>query len=128
MEIYLPRLDGQLREVNVGGSWVAQLVKPPSPDFCSGHDLEVREIKPRVGLCADSVELLGILSLPLSLSLPPLMLSLSLCLSKSINKLKKKRERGQCKLGRIPKGCLLLQLRILDFYGGLMYWLKDRLH
>ena len=25
-------------------------------DFCSGHDLVVREFEPRVGLCADSSE------------------------------------------------------------------------
>ena len=27
-----------------------------APDFSSGHDLTVREFKPRVGLCADSSE------------------------------------------------------------------------
>ena len=35
------------------GAWVAQSVKC---DFGSGHDLAVREFKPRVGLCADSSE------------------------------------------------------------------------
>ena len=37
-----------------GGAWMAQKVKHPTPDLSSGRDLEVREIEPRVGLCADS--------------------------------------------------------------------------
>ena len=48
---------------------MAQLVKCPALDFGSGHDFMVRGIEPRVGLCADRAELLGILS-P-SLSAPP---------------------------------------------------------
>ena len=72
--------------------------------FGSGHDLVVREIRPHVGLCADSVEpawdsLSLCLSVSLSLSLsPPLSLPLSclsslcasLSLSLSQNKIKTK--------------------------------------
>ena len=51
-------------------------------DFGSGHDLTVHEFKPHVGLWADSVEAAGN-SLSPSLSAPsPLMLTLSLSLSK----------------------------------------------
>ena len=39
-----------------GGAQVAQLVKLPTLDFGSGHDLTVHEFEPRIGLCADSVE------------------------------------------------------------------------
>ena len=38
------------------GAWVVQLVERPTLDFSSGHDLTVREIKPCMGLCADTVE------------------------------------------------------------------------
>ena len=63
------------------GAWVAQLVERPTLDG-SGHDLTVREFKPRVGLCADMRSLLGILSLSPSLCPFPLILSLSLKISK----------------------------------------------
>ena len=59
---------------------MAQSVKHPTLDFSSSHDLLVCEIKPYVGLCANSVE-----SAWDSLSLSP---SLSL----KINKHLKKRE------------------------------------
>ena len=60
------------------GTWVAWSVKPPTPDFGSGHDLMVREFKPCVGLWADGVELAWDPLSP-SLSAPPLLdLSLSL--------------------------------------------------
>ena len=68
------------------GTWVAQLVKRPTLDIGSCHDLTVCEIEPRIGLCTDSIGF----CLPLSLSLPhPLLaysLSLSLSLSLSQNK------------------------------------------
>ena len=32
------------------------VVKLPTQDFSSGHDLTIREFEPRVGLCADSSE------------------------------------------------------------------------
>ena len=49
---------------------MAQLVKQPTLDFNSGHDLMVHEFEPRVGLCADSVEpAWDGLSLPFDLSL-----------------------------------------------------------
>ena len=68
---------------------MVQSVKLPTLDFGSGHDLMVCEFEPHIGLHADSVEPLQILSLPLSLPLPcSLCLSLSLK-NKSINKLKK---------------------------------------
>ena len=39
-----------------GGAWVAQLVKHPTVDFGSGHDLTVGETDLLSGLCADSTE------------------------------------------------------------------------
>ena len=33
-----------------GGAWVAQLVKRPTVDLGSGHDLTVDEFEPHVGL------------------------------------------------------------------------------
>ena len=39
-----------------GGVWVAQLVKRPTLDLRSRHDLMVGEFKPCVGLCDDSAE------------------------------------------------------------------------
>ena len=38
------------------GPWVTQLVERPALNFSSGPALTVREIKPRIGLCADSAE------------------------------------------------------------------------
>ena len=38
------------------GTWVAQLVKHPTLDLGSGHDLMVHGIKPHVRLCAASME------------------------------------------------------------------------
>ena len=68
------------------GTWVAQLVQRPTLDFNSSHNVTVREIKPRTGLCADSIEPAWD-SCSASLSAPPLfMLSFSLF---KINKLKK---------------------------------------
>ena len=32
------------------GAWVAQLVKHPTLDFSSGHDLMVHEFEPNMGL------------------------------------------------------------------------------
>ena len=56
-------------------AWVAQLVKHPTLDLGSGHDLMVFEIEPRVTLCADSAEpAWDSLSFPLS-ALPLLVLS-----------------------------------------------------
>ena len=60
------------------GTGVAQSVKHPTLDFCSGHDLRVCEFEPCIGLSADSAEpAWGSLSPSLSLPLPWLM-SLSL--------------------------------------------------
>ena len=36
--------------VKMQGAWVAQLVKHPTLDFSSGHDLTVCETEPHVGL------------------------------------------------------------------------------
>ena len=38
------------------GACVAQLVRRPSFDFGSGHDLIVHELEPHVGLCAGGAE------------------------------------------------------------------------
>ena len=54
------------------GDWVAQLVKCPTLDFGSGHDLTVGEFDPHVWLFADSVELAWDCLSP-SLSLPLLL-------------------------------------------------------
>ena len=65
------------------GTWVAQSVEYPTLDLCSGHDLMVRELEPRIGLCTNSVE-------PAWDSLSPfLSASLLLSLSFKINKLQK---------------------------------------
>ena len=42
-----------LKKCMFWGTWLAQLIKHPTPDFSSGHDLTVREIKLCVRLCAD---------------------------------------------------------------------------
>ena len=50
------------------GGWVAQLIEHQTLVFCLGHDLTVCEIKPCIGLCADSTEpAWDSLSVPLSL-------------------------------------------------------------
>ena len=57
---------------------MAQLVKCPTLDFASGHDLTVPEIEPRVGLSSDSAEpAWDFVSPPLS---APSLLALSLSL------------------------------------------------
>ena len=74
---------------------MAHLVKRPTLDFGSGHDLMVHQFKPYIGLCTDSMEPAWD-SLPPSLSAPPPLVhvhrctcALSLSLSFKINKLKK---------------------------------------
>ena len=68
---------------DLGGAWVAQLVKRSIIDFSSGHDLMVPEFEHPLMVQS----LLGILSLPLSLPRPlSLPLPLSLFLSFSQNK------------------------------------------
>ena len=44
---------GLLRPVS-GATWVTQSVKHPTPNFCLGDDLILREFEPCIGLCADS--------------------------------------------------------------------------
>ena len=68
------------------GARMAQSVKRPTLDFGSCHDLMIREFKPHIGLCVDSVDPgCGSNSLSLSLSAPPTCV-LSLSLSLQINK------------------------------------------
>ena len=68
------------------GTQVAQWVKHMTLDLGLGHDLTVHEIEPGIGFCADSTgSLVGILYLPLYLSLPNLCFLLSLCLSFSLS-------------------------------------------
>ena len=75
-----------IKNVNLRGAGVAQLVKCLTLDFSSGHDLTVCEMEPHIGLCADSAEPAWD-SLSPSLSAPPLlMLVLSRSLSLSQNK------------------------------------------
>ena len=45
--------------------------KHPTPDISSGHDLVFFEIEPCTELALTGQTLLGILSLPLSISVPP---------------------------------------------------------
>ena len=61
---------------------MAQLVLWPIPDFGSGHDLMVGEIKPRLGSALTVWSLLGILCLLSLPAPPPLMHALSLKISK----------------------------------------------
>ena len=41
--------DLKKKEHRTRGGWMAQLVKCLTLDFCSGHDLTVRELEPRCG-------------------------------------------------------------------------------
>ena len=60
------------------GAWVAQSVKCPALDFGSeGHDLTVVRLSPASGSVLIAWSLLGIVSLPRSLSLPLFVFSLS---------------------------------------------------
>ena len=69
---------------------MAQLVKCPTLDLATGHDLTVHEFEPRVRLCADSTEpAWNSLSPPLSLPLLPCFLSLSLSQNKQTLKTNK---------------------------------------
>ena len=70
-----------LKETLVCGTWVVQLVKCLTLDFGSGCDLVVRGFEPMLGSALTAQSLLVILSLPLSLSAPPLLV-----LSLKINK------------------------------------------
>ena len=71
---------------------MAQSIECLTLGLGSGHDLPVREFKPCVRFCADSVEPAWD-SLPPSFSLPlPCFLSLSLSLSLKINKNFKKND------------------------------------
>ena len=65
-----PKDEGRSERRKSQGTWVAHSVKCPTLDFGSGHDLTVREIEPRVWLCADSAESAWD-SLSPSLSAPP---------------------------------------------------------
>ena len=56
---------------------MAQSVKHLTPDFGSGHDFIVLEIKPQVEPCADGVEPAWESVSPVLSAPPPLVLSLS---------------------------------------------------
>ena len=58
-----------VKNVNFSCTGVAQLVKPLTLDFGSGHDLTVHKFKPPVGSVMTMQSLLGILCLSLSFSL-----------------------------------------------------------
>ena len=57
---------------------MAQSVKRLTLDLGSGHDLTVRELEPRVGLCADCTEPVWDLLSPSLSGPPPLEVSLYL--------------------------------------------------
>ena len=73
-------------------AWVTQSVKHLTLHFGSGHDLVVHGFKPRIKLCADSLESAWDSLSSSLLALPPLRLKvslvhvLSLSLSLKINK------------------------------------------
>ena len=77
-----------IKQEPTGGARLARWVKLPTLDVSSGHDLMVREMEPRVGLCADSMDpawdsLSPCLSAPLPLThMCPHAPSRSLSLSK----------------------------------------------
>ena len=74
------RVAGMLKDQTVGATRWAPLIEGPTPDFGSGHDLVVREFKPRIRLHADDAE-------PAWDSLPPFLCPPPpLSLSKEINK------------------------------------------
>ena len=75
------------------GTWVAQLIKRPTLDFGSGHDLMVPQIEPHVSLYADSLK--------------PAWDSPSLPLSKQTNKQTNKQE-------ITPSMCDLIFLNVLS--------------
>ena len=62
---------------------MAQLVKRPTVDFGSGHDLTVCEFKPHIGLCADSMKPAWDSLSPSLSALPLLILYLSLKINKN---------------------------------------------
>ena len=76
-------MECSLKTKELWGTWVAHLVKHPTLDFGSGHDLAVHEFKPRLRLRTDRVQPAWD-SLSASLSVPPLLV-LSLSLSLKIN-------------------------------------------
>ena len=45
-----------LQENHFRGPWMGQVVKCPTLDFSSGHDLTVQEFEPHFGLYDDSVK------------------------------------------------------------------------
>ena len=66
---------------------MAQLIKGPTLDFSSGHDLMVHEIDPCIGLCADGTKLGWD-----SLSAPPPLSTHVCALSLKINKINLKKK------------------------------------
>ena len=70
-----------LKNGNHRSTWVAQLVKRPTLDSGSGHDLAVCGFEPCIRLCTDMWSLLEIdsLSPSLSLSAPPLLTRVHRC-------------------------------------------------
>ena len=77
-------------------TWVAQSVKRPTLDFCSGHDLTIMESSPTLG----SVLGVGLAWDSLSLSAPPLI---TLSLSKLTNKQKQNKTDEHMGKGRKNK-------------------------
>ena len=77
---YLKNRHGLMKRKHLkkGGAWVTQSVKHLTLGFGSGHDLTVFGLSPTSSFALTVWSLLGILSLPPSLSAPP---QLALCLS-----------------------------------------------
>ena len=71
---------------------MTQLVKCLTLDLASGHDLRVCGSEPHIRLCADGVEPAWDSVSPSLSAPPPLVCALSLFLSLSQNKLKKKKK------------------------------------
>lgn len=64
------------KTVTLRGAWVAQLVKPQTPDFGSSLDLRFVGSSPMSGSTLTEQSLLGILSLPPSLPLSKINLKI----------------------------------------------------
>ena len=95
--------DFQLCNQKMSGApgWLAQLVKCPTLDFGSGHDLRVMRSSP-VSVAWWVWSLIKILSVPLPLSLSPHLLTLYQKLKKTKNKQTNKKVRHHVKL-LVPK-------------------------
>ena len=95
---------------------MAQSVRHLTLDFSSGHDLTVCEFTPLIGLLLTARSLLGILSLPLSLSAPP-PLVISFSLTHKINQLRKNESKSGTWVAQLVMCLTSAQVMISRFVG-----------